>query len=167
MAQFGRALRSGRRGRKFESCHLDQNQKRKARPSFFDFRLKIIDLSFSNAKHLIVLRPKNLQLMIHLGAKQGSESCHLDQNQKRKARPSFFDFRLKIIDLSFSNAKHLIVLRPKNLQLMIHLGAKQGSESCHLDQKMRYGWLIPLYRISSLRPPVHNISFASQRSVLR
>ncbi len=24
MAQFGRALRSGRRGRKFESCHLDQ-----------------------------------------------------------------------------------------------------------------------------------------------
>ena len=24
MAQFGRALRSGRRGRRFESCHLDQ-----------------------------------------------------------------------------------------------------------------------------------------------
>ena len=24
VAQFGRALRSGRRGRKFESCHLDQ-----------------------------------------------------------------------------------------------------------------------------------------------
>ena len=26
MAQFGRALRSGRRGRKFESCHLDQKR---------------------------------------------------------------------------------------------------------------------------------------------
>ena len=24
VAQFGRALRSGRKGRKFESCHLDQ-----------------------------------------------------------------------------------------------------------------------------------------------
>ena len=28
MAQFGRALRSGRRGRRFESCHLDQNRTR-------------------------------------------------------------------------------------------------------------------------------------------
>ena len=27
MAQFGRALRSGRRGRRFESCHLDQKSK--------------------------------------------------------------------------------------------------------------------------------------------
>ena len=27
MAQFGRALRSGRRGRRFESCRLDQKQK--------------------------------------------------------------------------------------------------------------------------------------------
>lgn len=27
MAQFGRALRSGRRGRKFKSCHLDQKSK--------------------------------------------------------------------------------------------------------------------------------------------
>ncbi len=26
MAQFGRALRSGRRGRKFKSCHLDHNR---------------------------------------------------------------------------------------------------------------------------------------------
>ena len=31
MAQFGRALRSGRRGRKFESCHLDQSQKAELR----------------------------------------------------------------------------------------------------------------------------------------
>ena len=31
MAQFGRALRSGRRGRKFESCHLDQLQKAELR----------------------------------------------------------------------------------------------------------------------------------------
>ena len=28
MAQFGRALRSGRRGRKFKSCHLDQKSSR-------------------------------------------------------------------------------------------------------------------------------------------
>ena len=28
VAQFGRALRSGRRGRKFESCHLDYKSKR-------------------------------------------------------------------------------------------------------------------------------------------
>ena len=27
VAQFGRALRSGRRGRRFESCHLDQKQR--------------------------------------------------------------------------------------------------------------------------------------------
>ena len=27
VAQFGSALRSGRRSRKFESCHLDQNKK--------------------------------------------------------------------------------------------------------------------------------------------
>ena len=26
VAQFGRALRSGRRGRRFESCHLDQQK---------------------------------------------------------------------------------------------------------------------------------------------
>lgn len=31
VAQFGRALRSGRRGRKFESCHLDQLQKAELR----------------------------------------------------------------------------------------------------------------------------------------
>ena len=32
VAQFGRALRSGRRGRRFESCHLDQ---RDAGPNSF------------------------------------------------------------------------------------------------------------------------------------
>ena len=124
-----------------------------------DFRLK----STENQPKVLILQD------FYGSGRRGRkfESCHLDQNQKRKARPSFFDFRLKIIDLSFSNAEHLIVLRPKRLRKMIHLGAKQGSESCHLDPKMRYGWLIPLYRISSLRPPVHNISFASQRSVLR
>ena len=102
--------------------------------SFLSFSQSPPIPNFSNALHLIVLRPKRLRKMIHSGAKHGSESCHLDQNQKRKARPSFFDFRLKIIDLSFSNAEHLIVLRPKRLRKMIHLGAKQGSESCHLDQ---------------------------------
>ena len=36
VAQFGRALRSGRRGRKFESCHLDSrpcSQAAKTSPS--------------------------------------------------------------------------------------------------------------------------------------
>ena len=32
MAQFGRALRSGRRGRKFESCRLDDSLSRLLRP---------------------------------------------------------------------------------------------------------------------------------------
>ena len=35
VAQFGRALRSGRRSRRFESCHLDQ--KKKAQPGLFSF----------------------------------------------------------------------------------------------------------------------------------
>ena len=33
VAQFGRALRSGRRGRRFKSCHLDQ-KRRFSKPSF-------------------------------------------------------------------------------------------------------------------------------------
>ena len=37
VAQFGRALRSGRRGRKFESCHLDQKKKRGLAPLSFLF----------------------------------------------------------------------------------------------------------------------------------
>ena len=38
VAQFGRALRSGRRGRKFESCHLDQTKRRSdCRWPFFFF----------------------------------------------------------------------------------------------------------------------------------
>ena len=36
VAQFGRALRSGRRGRKFESCHADFNGK----PLFTGFEAK-------------------------------------------------------------------------------------------------------------------------------
>ena len=36
VAQFGRALRSGRRGRKFESCHADFNEK----PLFTGFEAK-------------------------------------------------------------------------------------------------------------------------------
>ena len=42
VAQFGRALRSGRRGRKFESCHLEQNKKDEAVPasSFSWFEMK-------------------------------------------------------------------------------------------------------------------------------
>jgi len=46
---------SGRRSRKFESCHLDQNQKRKARPSFFDFQLKFIDLNFAKVRTAYLL----------------------------------------------------------------------------------------------------------------
>ena len=43
---------------------------------------------------LIALRWQNNETLQILGAKLSSESCHLDQNQRRKACPSFFDFRL-------------------------------------------------------------------------
>ena len=50
MAQFGRALRSGRRGRKFESCHLDQKKRKRGfTPFFFCLNVIISNLwSFSN-----------------------------------------------------------------------------------------------------------------------
>ena len=43
MAQFGRALRSGRRSRRFESCHLDQKSKEGACPLLLIFRLNFTD----------------------------------------------------------------------------------------------------------------------------
>ena len=48
VAQFGRALRSGRRGRKFESCHLDQkgNDNFRRRLSF-PFVFSFIFIQFS------------------------------------------------------------------------------------------------------------------------
>ena len=38
VAQLGRALRSGRKGRRFESCHPDQNKKTAARRFFLKMR---------------------------------------------------------------------------------------------------------------------------------
>ncbi len=38
VAQFGRALRSGRRGRKFESCHLDQKRTSKGCPFLIELK---------------------------------------------------------------------------------------------------------------------------------
>ena len=46
VAQFGRALRSGRRGRRFKSCHLDQNRKSAdENRRIFDFVLFILHYS--------------------------------------------------------------------------------------------------------------------------
>ena len=39
VAQFGRALRSGRRGRKFESCHLDHRKCTQFREFFLLLRV--------------------------------------------------------------------------------------------------------------------------------
>ena len=43
VAQLGRALRSGRRSRRFKSCHLDQKSKAEAKSSAFDFSLSATD----------------------------------------------------------------------------------------------------------------------------
>ena len=40
VAQFGRALRSGRRSRKFESCHLDHKNKKRGLSSLFVFAIE-------------------------------------------------------------------------------------------------------------------------------
>ena len=49
VAQFGRAPRSGRGSRRFESCHLDQNKKVKACLSPFYFRLTLPIQNLANA----------------------------------------------------------------------------------------------------------------------
>ena len=51
VAQFGRALRSGRRGRKFESCHAD---KRKGLQSSL-FSLFMITQMVRRACHFVVM----------------------------------------------------------------------------------------------------------------
>ena len=58
VAQFGRALRSGRRGRRFESCRLDHKRVTKKMPceklrfhrGFSRFRSKFFQYSFIDAK---------------------------------------------------------------------------------------------------------------------
>ena len=61
VAQFGRALRSGRRGRRFESCHLDQKKLLfEENKSFFSYiRLRRVILLRSDIRLMpsdIVLR---------------------------------------------------------------------------------------------------------------
>ena len=50
MAQLGRALRSGRRGRRFESCHLDQLKilKQFGFGVFFYFKVIYLQIKFKN-----------------------------------------------------------------------------------------------------------------------
>ena len=67
--------------------------------------------NFTNALAFALFALKLTLFFEDTSANLSSESCHLDQNQKRKVRPSFFDFRLKLTDLIFSNAKHWIALR--------------------------------------------------------
>ena len=46
VAQLGSALRSGRRGRRFKSCHPDQNEKDRVRDTvLFVFRKGMTDLN--------------------------------------------------------------------------------------------------------------------------
>ena len=50
---------------------------------------------------------------------------------------SFLSFSQSPPIPNLSNAKHLIVLRPKRLRIMIHSGTKQGSESYQTDAKIK------------------------------
>ena len=56
MAQFGRAPRSGRGGRKFKSCHLDQKEAAHSLECAASFSVYLQDLNLRheapNAKHL-------------------------------------------------------------------------------------------------------------------
>ncbi len=60
MAQFGRALRSGRRGRKFESCHAD-------------FRTLKQVLFLFNRKYLVTLTCKSPSLLNKKDAPQDAQ----------------------------------------------------------------------------------------------
>ena len=55
VAQFGRALRSGRRGRKFESCHLDYGKDA-------DYGIFFVFLRYKTYKNEYFLR-KSLQIL--------------------------------------------------------------------------------------------------------
>ncbi len=78
VAQFGRALRSGRRGRKFESCHSDQRNHGTALPSR-DFVLSERRVRSSMQGHgrethtaykIVLVQLRETQLL------QVIESCH-------------------------------------------------------------------------------------------
>ena len=152
MAQFGRALRSGRRGRKFESCHLDHKSKKRGTASLFAFIV-----GYSSSAWLLLrnnssshIPPEDLQARLQGAGRgyHGAKRSYLVTSTKTQEGEglslSFLSFSQSPPIPNFSNALHLIVLRPKRLRKMIHLGAKQGSESCHLDQNSGRRGLVPL-----------------------
>ena len=79
---------SGRRSRGFESRHLDQKRKEVPQGTSFLFSFECIDLSPSNAKHLVERADQlNDGKQPHCIARLGSESRHLDQQKRNFCLP--------------------------------------------------------------------------------
>ena len=87
VAQLGRALRSGRRSRKFESCHLDQKAKGTARPFLLLFRLMrqfALVVALQQRKFAYLARRSTSSLVRRRAWVSRSVAklpCHLDQNR--------------------------------------------------------------------------------------
>ena len=86
MAQFGRALRSGRRSRGFESRHLDQKEEGKACLPLFFF-VKVHRFEPLKRLRLMLCARRKQGVLPNIGAKLGSESRHLDQQKRNFCLP--------------------------------------------------------------------------------
>ena len=110
VAQLGSALRSGRRGRRFKSCHPDQNEKDRVRDTvLFVFRKGMTDLNpWARASermsggHSNRPRSEAGEEDRRGGSPEpGGQSCHPDQNEKDRVRDTvLFVFRKGMTDLN-------------------------------------------------------------------
>ena len=83
MAQFGRALRSGRRGRKFKSCHLDQIPPYRLCGEAGFFCISVARLEKNGfAKQNCNLPVDGCKVRVRAGETVSpGKSCHLDHRQ--------------------------------------------------------------------------------------
>ena len=95
VAQLGRALRSGRRGRKFKSCHLDQKITDTFGYLLFFYIIKTRpELAAGLSKFNEPKRSANLGETVRwtVSYKASSVLCHLDQKIKFELVTDFFIF---------------------------------------------------------------------------
>ena len=106
VAQFGRALRSGRKGRRFESCHPDQTNvdRGTARIAFLGLFVLLLYNSYPPGRCLRSVRPPICFMLLRRRALTGSSAHHW---RGAVLRARFINFYLSGPDFGFVFSKIL------------------------------------------------------------
>ena len=130
MAQFGRALRSGRRSRKFESCHLDQKITREElHSSRVIFRLIRMMMNFSDEVGFICAKITSMKIFIERKCEVQNLVTHFEELHSSRVI-----FRLIRMMMNFSDEVGFICAKITSMKIFIERKCEVQNLVTHLEE---------------------------------